>query len=114
MLRNTLLKCAPESRTIAPGKLWLLLIPFFTLGWHFVVVPNMSKSISNELARRHVSNTHPEPGQFLGLATCILMAFALVGGFGLVLAFAGIICWIFYWVKIAEYSRFFDAFIRTP
>ena len=117
MLRNTLWKCAPESRTITPGKLWLLLIPFFTLGWHFVVVLNMAKSLRNEFVRRGLPNPDPEPGQSLGLATCILLASGLVvPGFGLILAFAGFICWIVYWAKISGYSRRLDepVYIASP
>ena len=114
-LRNTLWKCAPESRTITTGKLWLLLIPFFSLGWHFVVVLNMAKSLRNEFARRNLPNSDPEPGQSLGLATCILLASGLVvPGFGLVLVFSGFICWILYWAKIAEYSRALDAPTYRP
>jgi hypothetical protein len=34
-LRNALWKCVSESRTMNPGKLCLLQIPLFNLGWHF-------------------------------------------------------------------------------
>ena len=104
-LRNALWKCAPESRTMRPGQLWLLLIPLFNLGWHFVVVQNMAESLRNEFVRRSFPNANPEQGQSLGLAMCILLACSLIPLFGLLLAFAGFICWIVYWVKIADYSK---------
>src|SRR5665213_4325068 len=65
-LRNALWKCAAESRTMSPGRLWLLLIPFFNLGWHFVVILNMAKSLRNESLRRNFPNRDPESGQSLG------------------------------------------------
>jgi hypothetical protein len=69
-----------------------------------VVVLKMAKSLRNESVRRNFP-ADPEPGQSPGLALCILMARSVIPLFGLVLAFAGFICWIVYWVKIAEYSR---------
>jgi hypothetical protein len=104
-LRSTLLKCAPESRTIDPGKIWLLLIPIFNLGWHFVVVLSMGTSLRNECARRGIRTKDPEPGKMLGLATCILLACCFVSPFGLFLALAGLNCWIIYWIRISGYSR---------
>jgi hypothetical protein len=102
-LRNTLLKCSPQSRTIDPGKLWLLLIPIFNLGWHFVVVLNMSSSLSKEFALRGIPSNDREPGKLLGLAMCILMV--PIPFFMLLLMPAGLICWIVYWIKISGYSR---------
>jgi hypothetical protein len=103
-LRNTLLKCSPQSRTIDPGKLWLLLIPIFNLGWHFVVVSNMSSSLSKEFALRGIPSKDHEPGKMLGLAMCILMV-CPIPLFMLLLMPAGLICWIVYWIKISGYSR---------
>jgi hypothetical protein len=103
-LRNALLKCSPESRTMDPGKLWLLLIPIFNLGWHFVVVLNMSASLRTEFALTGIRSKDREPGKMLGLAMCILMVcpFPI---FMILLMPAGLVCWIVYWVKISGYSR---------
>jgi hypothetical protein len=40
-LQNALKNCAPASRTMKPGYVWLVAIPAFGLLWHFVVVLNI-------------------------------------------------------------------------
>ena len=111
-LRNMLLKCSPESRTMDTGNLWLLLIPIFNLGWHFVVVLSMGTSLRNECARRGIRTKDPEPGKLLGLGTCILLICCFVPLFGPFLALAGINCWIIYWIRISRYSRALGEFRR--
>jgi hypothetical protein len=37
-LQSALRKCAPASRTMAPWRVWLTLIPVFGLVWQFIVV----------------------------------------------------------------------------
>ncbi len=108
-LQRALEKCAPESRTIEPGKVWFLLIPIFNLVWNFVVVSNMSKSLRSELLRRGMPNVEPEPGQPVGLAMCILAFAGLIPVVGVLFSFAGFICWIIYWVKVSDYSRALSA-----
>ncbi|MEO7142533.1 MAG: hypothetical protein ABI165_03430 [Bryobacteraceae bacterium] len=44
-LQGAVARCSPESRTMRPGMLWLMLIPVFNLVWQFVVVTNMSKGL---------------------------------------------------------------------
>jgi hypothetical protein len=88
-----------------PGRVWLLLIPIFNLVWHFVVVLNLARSLGSELRSRNVPNADPEPAKALGLAMCILFVGSAIPKVGTVLWFAGLICWIVYWVKIEGYSR---------
>jgi hypothetical protein len=107
-LRNALLKCSAESRTMDTGNLWLLLTPIFNLGWHFVVVLSMGTSLRNECARWGIRTKDPEPGKLLGLGTCILLVCSFVPAFGPFLALAGLVCWIIYWVKISGYSQVLD------
>ena len=113
----------PENRTIQPNEVWLQLIPVFNLYWQFVVVDRIADSIRNELVDRHPVTfgatsdsaypiyTDERPTFDLGRAYCILGLISVVGFFTfLILCFAGCaatVCWIIYWVKIAEYkSRF--------
>lgn len=103
-VRNALWKCSPESRTMSPGNVWLLLIPFFNLGWHFVVVMNLVKSLRNEFERRGFCTAEAEPGQTLGPAMCILGAAGVIPVIGLLFGLAGMVCWIIYWMKISKYS----------
>jgi hypothetical protein len=104
-LQRALDRCAVESRTLSPGLVWLMLIPLFSLVWHFIVVNGISKSLHNEFARRNTPNVEPEPGKGIGLATCILSATSIIPVIGLFSGLAGLVCWIIYWVRIAGYSN---------
>ena len=104
-LQRALERCSPASRTMSPGKVWLLLIPLFNDIWHFYVVSNLARSLGNEFKSRDVLNADSEPGKSLGFAMCILFVCSFIPKIGLVLWLAGIVCWIVYWVKIEGYSR---------
>ena len=111
----------PENRTIQPNEVWLQLIPVFNLYWQFVVVDKISDSIRNELVDRHPVSfgatsdsafpvfTDERPTHDLGRAYCILGLIGVMGFFTFfLLCFAGCaatVCWIIYWVKIAEYKK---------
>lgn len=107
-LQKALSRCAPESRTLDPGLVWLMLIPLFNLVWHFLLVSHISKSLHNEFARRNIPGLEPEPGRSLGLAMCILACCGIIPVLGLLAGLAGLICWIAYWAKIAGYARLLD------
>jgi len=115
-LQKALKKCAPASRTMKPGKVWLVLIPIFGLAWGFVVVVNIAKSLRNELARLGEPCPEPTPGQKVGLVAyaCVcfvalipktpfpfLLLWELVGT-------VGFFSWIAYWIRIANYSRLLE------
>jgi hypothetical protein len=104
-LQRALERCAPESRAMSPGTVWLWLIPLFSLVWQFPMVINIAKSLHNEFVRRNLPVSEPEPGKSLGLAMCILWIVGIVPVIGIVAGLAGMVCWILYWVKITEYSR---------
>jgi hypothetical protein len=104
-LQHALERCSPASRTMPPGNVWLLLIPIFSLIWHFIVVSNLARSLGNEFQGRNVPNAGPEPGKPVGLAMCILSVCGLIPVIGIVLSLGGVACWIVYWVKIEGYSQ---------
>lgn len=114
-LRSALQKCAPGSRTMAPGKVWLISIPVFGLVWQFIVVLNIAKSIGKEFARLGISSSDATPGRTVGLACCVCncgVFFALCGGFVTLTGFlflAGLVLWIVYWIRIANCSRLLQA-----
>ena len=104
-LQRVLNRCSPDSRTLSPRLVWLLIIPLLNLIWEFFVVINLSKSLHNEFTKRNI-DADKAPGLKIGLAMCILFIVSLIPYFNLVL-FAGVaalICWIIYWVKISGYS----------
>lgn len=102
-LQKTLNRCAPENRAMAPGLVWLMLIPLFNLVWHFFVVLNVAKSLGAEFQKRGISE-EPEPGKKLGLIMCILAVCGIVPLLGILCSLASLVCWIMYWVKIAGFS----------
>jgi hypothetical protein len=110
-LSRALNKCSPASRTLEPGMLWLLLVPFVNLVWHFFVVLGMAKSLSNELRLRNIPVADPTPGQSIGIAMCVCGACTIIPILGIIAALALLVLWIVYWAKIAEFSRILD---QTP
>lgn len=107
-LQNALNKCAPPSRAMEPGMVWLMLIPFVNIIWHFFVVMNVAKSLASEYARRGIPSPEPEPGQTIGLAMCICVCCGIIPILGILASLAGLVLWVMYWVKIAEYSKVLD------
>ena len=93
-LQKALNRCSPESRAMNPGMVWLMLIPFFNLVWHFIIVLNLAKSLGAEFQKRGIPE-EPTPGQTLGLVMCVS---------ALLCAPVYLVCWIIYWVKVAGYS----------
>jgi hypothetical protein len=110
-LSRVLNKCSESSRTIQPGTLWLLLIPFVNLIWHFFVVLGMAKSLGNEFRSRNMLNVEPEPGKSIGIGMCVCGACAVIPLLGFLAGLAHIVLLIIYWIKINEYSRLLD---RAP
>ncbi len=102
-LQKALNRCAPESRAMSPGLVWLMFIPLFNMVWHFIIVSNISKSLHSEFVKRNLQED-PNPGQGIGLAMCILQVVSIIPIVGFFTGIACFICWIIYWVKIAGFS----------
>jgi hypothetical protein len=106
-LQKAIKKCAPENQAMQPAMTWLLLVPCFSLIWHFFVVINVAKSLGAEFQKRGMAE-EMAPGQTLGLILCILACCSIIPFLGVLCALGALICWIIYWLKIAEYSRKLD------
>jgi hypothetical protein len=113
-LYEALEKCAPASRTMAPGKVWLWLIPAFGLVWQFITVMNVGKSLGNEFARLGIPCTEPSPGRAIGMACCVCnccffiptLGIPMLGG---LVSITGLLLWIAYWIRIVKFSHLLDA-----
>ncbi|MEO8028284.1 MAG: hypothetical protein ABI823_17505 [Bryobacteraceae bacterium] len=101
-LRNALALCAPESRSMSPGRVWLLWIPLFNVAWHFVVVVHVMRSLQNEYARRHIEDVTLGKTRVLGLIVCALIAGSLVPGLWLYLLGLWITLGTNFWFKICS------------
>jgi len=107
-LYSVLNKCAPRSRTMQPGMVWLLLIPLFNVVWNFLVVNALADSLGKEFRLRGVPVDDPKPGKSLGLAMAICSACGIIPIVNLLAIIPQFILWVMYWVKIAGYSRMLD------
>jgi hypothetical protein len=112
-LKKALNQCAPVSRTMEPGMVWLLIVPFVNLVFNFFVVLAISRSLANEFARRGIPGQDPQPGQTIGLAMSICGCCCAVPLLGAVAGLAFVVLWIIYWVKVGEYSRQLSIFPGT-
>lgn len=113
-LQKTLHKCAPMSVTLEPGMIWLYLVPFVNLVFHFFIVFGMAKSLRNEFNRRGIAAAEPAPGQDIGLAMCICGCCSIIPLLGMLAALAHLVLWIIYWAKMAEYSRMLEVPVPWP
>jgi hypothetical protein len=104
-LQKALARCSQQARTTSPESVWLMLIPLFNLVYQFILVINVAKSLGNEFARRGIASADPEPGKSLGIAMCVLSVCGLIPWLGRAAAFAGLFCWILYWVRVSDLSR---------
>jgi hypothetical protein len=102
-LHKALSRCAPESRTMDTGQVWLMFIPLFNLVWQFIVISRVSSSLGNEFRRRNIP-AEAQPAKAVGLASCILFVTSFIPILGLFTGIGAFVCWIIYWVKIAGYS----------
>ena len=116
--QNTLKSIQPANRLMEPGLVWLQLIPLFGLVWQFIVVSRISDSIRNEFNSWQTDDSilgysdsesmrlaYRRPTYDIGLAYCILFCCSIVPMLGSLAAIAGFVCWIIYWVKLAEYKK---------
>jgi hypothetical protein len=103
-LKRLLEQCAPHNRLMEPGQVYLNLIPCFGAIWMFFTVSRVGQSLRNEFDER--GNDLPgDYGQQLGITFAGLTLAWIIPYVGILFGLAGVICWIVYWVKMAEYNR---------
>lgn len=103
-LARALKLAGPQNRKMAPGLVWLNLIPIFNLGWMIYTVLKVSEAI----ASRHAENGTPDPSEgakTIGLLYTVFALLSFIPLFGALLGLASIVLWIIYWVKVADYNR---------
>lgn len=100
-LHRTLEEVSIENRLMPAGQVWLAIIPIFGWIWMFIIVSRMADSLQKEFALRGVETKEARPGYSVGLAYCILT----ICGFIPFATLAALICWIVYWVNIADFKN---------
>ena len=101
-----------ENATLQPTKVWLLLIPFFGLAWHFIIVINLVKSIKAASGAKGVAVKNLTTFYNLGIAMCVLNCLFFVPFLNIFASFASIVCFIIFWIKVAEYKTIFDDVLK--
>jgi hypothetical protein len=140
-LQKTLERCAVQNRSMAPGMVWLQLVPMVNLGWQFVNVISVGRSLEKEFRSRGV--TVKRPCQDLGVIMGILVVAGLVfiylsnglatftamrssigagrpdiGGvagllvIGFLFYLAAFVLWIIYWSRLDKFGKRLDALPR--
>ncbi len=102
-LQKCLSRVSPQNRAMAPGLVWLNIIPFVGLVWNFFVVLNIAKSLVAEGQTRGID--FGDGGKTIGLVMAILIACSIIPLLGMLASVGGLVCWIIYWVKISGYSN---------
>ena len=128
---NTLRRVRRENRLMQPGLVWLQLIPVFGNIWQFFVIYRISGSIHKEFASWHedtffgpdaviVQGTVPaRPARGIGIAYAVLDTVVILLSLAMdfvigrpnddlllgMIAWATIICWIIYWVRLVQYKN---------
>jgi O-antigen/teichoic acid export membrane protein len=116
--QNVLKAIQPHNRKMSPGEVWLQLIPLFNFVWIFIVVTRISDSIRQEFRDRQenafLGLPNPEimeelnrrPTYDVGMAYAVFTVCSVVPYiFGAMASLVALICWIIYWVKLAEYKN---------
>lgn len=101
-LQKSLTLSKPYHR-MSPGLVWLMFIPLFSLGWQFYIISNVTKGIKGSYASFKASPG--DAGWNVGLATAILMCCSIIPFLGILCSICGLVTWIIYWVKVANFNR---------
>jgi hypothetical protein len=104
-LQKTLQAISPQNRLMPPANVWLLLIPLFNLVWQFIVINKIADSIKLECIRLNIPTNEDRPTHKIGNTKNVLSLCGLIPFIGTYLSIAGLVCWIIYWVKVAEYKK---------
>lgn len=106
-LQRTLEAVSDHNRKIGAGRVWLLFIPLFNIGYAFYLFPKISESLRAEFEERE----NPQTGDYglgLGRAYAILGALGLLremlGSLGGFISLGSLVIMILLWVKMARFK----------
>lgn len=102
-LQNTLKQVETANRQVAPGNVWLMLIPLFSLVYAFILYPQLCDSVKAEYRYRGL-NSNDDFGRGLGITMPILSLCSLIPGIGSLAGIANFVIFIIFWSKMAGYK----------
>ncbi len=88
-----------EYQPMAPGLVWLLLIPLFNIVWQFFVVLRLSKAYQTYFAAQNRTDVG-DCGYMIGLIALICGLLGWIPVLGILAGIAGLVLWIVYLVKV--------------
>ena len=106
-LQSTLDSISPVNRKMPSVNVWLLLIPLFSVVWHFFVVGYLADSIKAEIISRRMQLQEEKPAFNIGLPMCILDCISFIPIINIFSGLGSLLLWILYWIKINEYKNKF-------
>ena len=111
---RTLELIRPQIRYMAPGQVWLQLIPIYGLFFQFTVIRKISDSIRDELNTPIGDSIFGEdpvpinhrPTYGLGVSYATLFCISILPFMVLttIVALAGLLLWGCYWIQLSQYK----------
>jgi len=130
-MQKALSRVAPEHRTMEPGMVWLYLIPCLDIIWLFMIAIRVPESLGNEFRARG-RDDGSDYGKGIGITSAVVMLLSGVVSYGIsaatggagpgagagggggagdiggclsgILSLIGLVLFIVFWVKVANYS----------
>ena len=106
-LQSTLNAISVENRKIPSSNVWLLLIPIFSIFWHFIVVKKLADSISAEAGVKNINIEDQKIAYKIGIAMCLLNCFFFIPVLNIITGIASLICLLLFWIQINTYKTKF-------
>jgi len=101
-LQRLLKEISTTNRLVAPGNVWLMLIPLFNLIYPFILYPRICDSVRNEYQSRGMSEDG-DFGRAIGITMPVLGLCGWLPYIGVIAGIANLVLFIIFWVKMAGY-----------
>ena len=104
-LQRALRQVSPENRHMAPGQVWLNLIPVFNLVWCTVTVERVAESLRDEFRARQMHDPDDTYGRGRGLTLLALLASGVLFYPAFVTYPVALVYAVLYWRQIERYAQ---------
>ena len=91
----------PSLRPVAPGLVWLLLIPIFNFIWIFFLVVWITRGFEKMWQSQRLT-AQTSAGFGVGIAYSVCWVLCLLPGLNLLLIIPSLVLWILHWVQVSQ------------